>query len=43
MDISGTYDCVREIFSSINGTSLVSGFLPQLETKIMEFYNLLGN
>jgi len=43
VDISGTYDCVREIFSSINGTSLVSGFLPQLETKIMEFYNLLGN
>lgn len=42
VNISGTYDCVNGIFSSISGASLVSGFLPQLEVRIMEFYNQLG-
>lgn len=42
VNIGGTYDCVQGIFSSINGASLVSGFLPQLEVRIMEFYNQLG-
>ena len=43
VNISGTYDCVNRVFSSINGASLPSGFLPQVETKITEFYNQLGN
>lgn len=43
VNISGTYDCVNRVFSSINGASLSSGFLPQVETKITEFYNQLVN
>lgn len=43
INIDGTYDCVNRVFSSINGASLPSGFLPQLEAKITEFYNQLGN
>lgn len=43
LNINGSYDCVNERVSSINGANLPSSFLPQLEVKIMEFYNQLGN
>lgn len=43
VNINGTYDCVNEMVSSINGANLPSSFLSQLEVKIMEFYNQLGN
>jgi hypothetical protein len=42
VNISGTYDCVNEMVSSISGTNFPSNFLPQLEAKAMEFYNQLG-
>lgn len=41
LNLSGSYDCENHVFLSINSGTLLSDFLPDLEEKIMEFYNTI--